>query len=191
MQLWGQIYRFPRSILVHSSLIDKLYILLYSTEKTRKNTMFDTTTSQHWWSASSKSTPSTPESWGLRMVVMARCETVTASLWCMGLGVLRHSFLPNKPKINCNKNTNNDKCSLPVIVAELLSHRKSPATTAARNGTLHLCFLYNFRLKTISAAPRLAPASGPQGLRGWLTWLYAARCLDFLLQIAFWNFSVW
>ena len=47
MQLWGQIYRFPRSILVHSSLIDKLYILLYSTEKTRKNTMFDTTTSQH------------------------------------------------------------------------------------------------------------------------------------------------
>ena len=30
----GQIYRFPRSI--DSSLIDKLYILLYSTEKTQK-----------------------------------------------------------------------------------------------------------------------------------------------------------
>ena len=38
-------------------------------------------------------------------------------------------------------------------------HRKSPATTAARNGNLHLCFLYNFRLKTIRAAPRPAPAA--------------------------------
>ena len=145
--------------------------------------------------ASISQPPPPPESWGLRM---ARCETVTASSWCTGLGVLRHSFLPNEPKINCNENTNNDKCSLPVIVAESLIdivviigkalQQLQPGTATC----IILCFLYNFRLKTIRAAPRPArPVHPCQGLRGWLTWLYAARCLDFLLQIAFWNFSVW
>ena len=51
-ELWGQIYRFSRSI--HSSLIDKLYILLYSTEETRKKYNFwILLLSQHWWSVSS------------------------------------------------------------------------------------------------------------------------------------------
>ena len=149
--------------------------------------------------ASISQPPSTPESWGLRMGV-ARCETVTASSWCPGLGVpVRHSFLPNEPKINCNENTNNDKCSLPVIVAESLIDIVviiGKALQQLQPGTAP-CISAFF---TISGSKRYAPRRGRprpvrpcQGLRGWLTctWLYAAQCLDFLLQIAFWNFSVW
>ena len=101
-------------------------------------------------------------------------------------------------KINCNENTNNDKCSLPVIVAESLIDIVviiGKALQQLQPGTAP-CISAFF---TISGSKRYAPRRGRprpvrpcQGLRGWLTWLYsAARCLDFLLQIAFWNFSVW
>ena len=141
--------------------------------------------------------PLHPESWGLGMGWRGTRQTVTASSWCTGLGVLRHSFLPNEPKINCNENTNNDKCSLPVIVAESLIdivliickalHQLQPGTAPS------ICFLYNFRLKTIRAAPRpaqaRAPLSGVEGLTymtvcGTMSWFPDANSLlEFLCLI--------
>ena len=62
---------------------------------------------------------------------------------------------------------------LPSLWSTSLWSSEKPCikATAARNGTLHLCFLYNFRLKTIRAAPRPAPARAPlSGVEG-LTYL--------------------
>ena len=144
--------------------------------------------------------PSTPESWGLRMGV-ARRETVTASSWCTGLGVpVRHSFLPNEPKINCNENTNNDKCSLPVIVAESLIDIVviiGKALQQLQPGTAP-CISAFFTIsgsKRYGAAPRPAPAparaslSGVEGLTymtvcGTTSWFPAANSLlEFLCLI--------
>ena len=148
--------------------------------------------------ASISQPPSTPESWGLRMGV-ARCETVTASSWCTGLGVpVRHSFLPNEPKINCNENTNNDKCSLPVIVAESLIDIVviiGKALQQLQPGTAP-CISAFFTIsgsKRYGAAPRPAPAraslSGVEGLTymtvcGTMSWFPAANSLlEFLCLI--------
>ena len=102
-------------------------------------------------------------------------------------------------KINCNENTNNDKCSLPVIVAESWSTSSWSSEKPCNNCSpeRHLASLLSLQFQAQSdtrraAAGRPRPVCPCQGSRGWLTWLYsAARCLDFLLQIAFWNFSVW
>ena len=130
---------------------------------------------------------------------VARCATVTASSWCTGLGVLRHSFLPNEPKINCNENTNNDKCSLPVIHCcrvfdrHRRDHRKSPATTAARNGTR--ASLLSLQFQAQNDTRRAAAGPGPCApVRGWgltymtvcgtMSWFPAANSLlEFLCLI--------
>ena len=117
-----------------------------------------------------------------------------------GSGSVEALFSPEWTKKYCNENTNNVKCSLPVIVAESLIDIVviiGKALQQLQPGTAP-CISAFF---TISGSKRYAPRRGRprpvrpcQGLRGWLTsvtWLYAARCLDFLLQIAFWNFSVW
>ena len=64
-------------------------------------------------------------------------------------------------KINCNENTNNDKCSLPVIVLPSLWSTSSwssekPCSNCSPERHLNCisaCFLYNFRLKTIRPRP--------------------------------------
>ena len=80
--------------------------------------------------------------------------------------------------MNCNENTTNDKCSLPVIVAESLIDIVviiGKALQQLQPGTapcIILCFLYNFRLKPIRAAPRPAPARAAlSGVEG-LTYMY-------------------
>ena len=127
---------------------------------------------------------------------VARCETVTASSWCTGLGVpVRHSFLPNEPKINCNENTNNDKCNLPVIVAESLIDIVviiGKALQQLQPGTAP-CISAFF---TISGSKRYAPRRGRprpvrpcQGLTymtvcGTMSWFPAANSLlEFLCQL--------
>ena len=165
--------------------------------------MFDTTTSQHWWSASSTlafiSQPPPPPrvegwEWGWRGArPWLRVHDVR--VWeCWGT-----LFSRMNQNINCNENTNNDKCSLPVIVAESLIdivviigkalQQLQPGTAPCISAFFTISGSYD----TCRAAAGPGPCA-PVSVRGWGVDFHdcsAARCLDFLLQIAFWNFSVW
>ena len=128
--------------------------------------------------------------WGV-----ARCETVTASSWCTGLGVLRHSFLPNEPK---NKIAMRIQIMINVAYQSLLPSLWSTSSWSLEkpcnncSPERHLASLLSLQFQAQNDTRRAAAGPGPCApVRGWgVHDCSAARYLDFLLQIAFWNFSV-
>ena len=73
-----------------------------------------------------------------------------------------------QPKINCNENTNNDKCSLPVIVAESLFEIVvviGKASNCSPEHHLASLLLRQFQSQSQNDMPRAG--CGPcQGLKG-------------------------
>ena len=101
-----------------------------------------------------------------------------------------------QPKINCNENTNNDKCSLPVIVAESLIDIVviiGKALQQLQPGTAP-CISAFFKFQAQNDTRRAPAGPGPCGpVRGWgvdlhvcgtMSWFPAANSLlEFLCLI--------
>ena len=172
--------------------------------------MFDTTTSQHIMmvrrlnASAYKSTPSTPEGWGPGWgwgwrFTSVRLRVHDVRVWeCWDTLFSRIT----QPKINCNENTNNDKCSLPVIVAESLFDivviiGKASNCSPERHLASLLFHQLQFQAQNDTrrtAAPARAALSGVEGLTyicGTMSWFSAANSLLEFLRLIIQHHGVW